>query len=755
MSYFKAEDWDKNDALLEGMQRGYDKSVGALRNTKWAKWRRAYLYLHCMHDTDDLNAADRAVGKEYQLESRLFRPAFAQQVLGLQPRLKDAMRGQNPPWRLEPVLLNGAPEDETTCWKEVERYADYLHYQLVKELRWWSMLDPMLMDALPYGQCVVRLSHVRRKTLAWTHEAVPGSQGEMGLSPKLVPQTDDLIGVQAEEEVENGLKAKIVPPWYFLPDMDGFSIRGLNDDQPVRYVQETSKGSIERIVQEILANPLAGWQYPKTIEGFTDTDTEELARQAAAKNESALRDLEDLVRKWLEQHEGKVDLQEDPMRKLQVEVKKTTQKSSMVDKEDMGVVPLLTFWGAGPDPWYIVRIGGSGGDILCKRRREQHPSLFAPIPHIIFKPMSLANELLGYGLIDLLDKLQKEENYWSNIILTAFKESMNGYTLVNKGAGGISAARLLGTPNRVVDVTNVGGLPLSELIHHVERPIPNLSAALQMLQMITSEFNQTGSLSEYLQGASPSLAGGTVRGYALAVDQGSRRMNGQSDNMGLQAGEMGEVMHGINRQYLTQAREFQMVGKSGPGSIVAVTTAMAQKRYDIVFNTNPVVVNEGLRLQNFVSFRTVNSNAPEFQQGEAIREHAKLLNLPNPERFVKTHPTDAQLENLYFEENGMFPWPPQKSDDHEYHDQEHAKMMPWAQTQGDPQLLMALSAHRAMHMQAMGLGGMPGMPGMPGATSGMPPEQGGPPGAPGAPAEVPYPELPPDEPQAQGATRSE
>ena len=740
MSLFRQEQWDKNSELLDGMERHYQKSLKALKSTKWAKYRRAFLYLHCQHNIDDVPAALRAVGKEYFLESSLFRPMFAQQVLGIKPRLKDALEGQDPPWMVQPHILADGKELDSIAWEQCKNYQEYLTYQLAKQVYWRELLDPLIFDALLYTQAILRLTYKKTQEPLWQVEDNASAPGGRAVAPQLAPQVEGLEGVQAWGIAEERVKGELVSPFHWFPDIDGHSLRGRHDNEPVRFVQETSRTNLEDLMVEILADPLAGWQYPEDIDG--KRDTKEVARAAAAGDPSAKAELAERVMTWLSKHRGKGDAEEDYGRKLQAEVGKLTGSARRNDEEDSDRLPLLTFWGAGPDPWYMVRVGGAGGELLCKRRGRQHPSMFSPIPHVIYKPEGIANELFGFGLIDLLDKLQRELNAWTNITLSSFKESMNGLTILNGGLG-MTAEKIRGAPDRYIAVSNPGGLPLTDFMQHIERNVPEMSGALSMLKMISDECNMTGSLSEVVQGSS-NMRGTPVRSYALAVDQSGKRMGGMASNMGNQAGEMGEVLHGLNRQYLLRGRWFQLPGQTGPESMRVITEAVAQRKYEIAFNCKPVVVNEALQLQNHTQFGTINGAAEEFNRVAFILDHAKLLHIPNPERYVIVHPKDADMENEFFYRNGYFPWPAQRDDDAELHLQTHGKMADWVnaqEQQGNPMPKTQLAMHMQTHAAQMAAP-------MQGAGGGMPTMPGGRPGAPAA-----GPTMPPMSMLPQGGNR--
>ena len=710
MSYFKATEWggdwsDKttNQPLMDGMERAYQKAFSALRSTRFTRYERAYLYMHCMHDPRALQNAVTEAGRQYSLDSSLFRPLFITQVMTAKPRLKDSLRGAKAPFRIEPdVSTKGVADGESVEWAECKRYQQFMNWQLAKHIAWHQLLDPLLMDAIPYGNAIVKFDWLRRADRKWEMAPTVGGQGSHELKPVMAPQVASLQGVQAWEIVEDHIRAGLVSPWQWLPDPRGRSIRGKHDRQPCRYVEETGSAAIEDLVVAVMSDPTGGWQYP-------NEETLAVAQAVVANGSDieAIQRLEKDVREWLAQYEGSYTEQCDPVRGLQSKAKKLGG-SVDADQEDRQVAAILHFYGAGPDPWYIVRIGGTGGAILKKQRGVNHPSIFAPIPCVVFAPKRMSNELNGFGLIDLLDDLQREDNAWANLLLTAFRESMNGITILDSGRN-MTQKKLLGSPNRIIEVANPGGLPLADMVHHIERPIPNVGAVMAMLGLINEDAQRAAAGTDPMQGAGATSA--AVRTTAMMVDQGGRRWGDEADNLGIQAGEMGEVMDALNKQHSKKATFFRQPGGEGPSSVMPIGVDIMQRRYEIAFNTNPVVVDEQAALGAHTQFVATYLNVPEFNRTKAITEHAKMLHKEDPDEYAVVHPKDAQMENEFFTKNGQFPWPAQMHDDHIYHDQEHQKMEAWVRGMDpgvQPLLLQGLAMHRNTHMAYMGAAVMQG-----------------------------------------------
>jgi len=700
MSYFKAEDWDDNTALSQGIERAKQKTIAVLKNTRWERATRAYLYMHCVHDMRALQQVTTEVGREYSLDSALFLPLFLTQVLAAKPRLKDSLLGADPPWKvnIDPDSLY-APSGESVEDVDCERYQNYLAWQLQKHIGWRGLIDPLLMDSIPYGIGIVKLDWYRRWAKQWEMRPVPGTDGRHALMPKLAPQTDALRDVQDQQLAEDRIRAGLVSQFHWLPDMHGRSLRGKYDRQPCRYVGETGTAVIEELVEAIMTEPLDGWQYPE------NDGKETLAKaQAVAKNPSDIESFKALkkdVEEWLAKFEGSALAEEDPIRALQAKVKKAGGSVDS-DPEDKQLAAITHFYTAGSDPWYLVRLGGAGGDILKKLRGANHPCIFAPLPYVAFSGNKLAHELCGFGLIDILDYMQREDNAWANLILSTFRESMAGITLLNKSKG-ITIGDLLSQPNRMLEVTNPGGLPMGDLIHHIERPVPNIGAVLSMLDRIVHDAQTAAGGTDASLGSSSTSS--PVRTTAMMVDQGGRRWGDESTNYVVAACEMGEMMDGFNKQYGVKDVHFRVPGMEGSAGIQRIGPTMMQRKYEILFSANPVVVDEKAALAAHTQFAATYMNTPEFNRSRAITDHAKLIHKSKPREFSVVHPQDAEHENFFFTETGTFPWQPRMHDDHMYHDEQHTKMVAWVQAAPpdiQPMLMQNLIAHLQGHAFFLG-----------------------------------------------------
>jgi len=695
MGYFKSEDWDDNAKLKQGIERGVQKSKAVLQNTRWERAKRAYLYMHCVHDMKTLQQATTEAGREYSLDSALFLPLFLTQVLAAKPRLKDSLLGADPPWvvRLDPDSpqgFKGGTVEDTDC----ERYQQYLTWQLQKHIGWRGLIDPLLMDSIPYGIGIVKLDWYRRWAKQWEMRPLTGGDGRHALMPKPAPQIESLRDVQDEQLVEDRIRAGLVSQFQWLPDMRGRSLRGKYDRQPCRYVAETGTIAIEELVEAILMEPLDGWQYPEG--NGKETLAKARAVEANPKDIESFKALKKDVEEWLAQFEGSAFAEEDPIRALQVKVKKAGGAVD-TDAEDRQLAAITHFYTAGPDPWYLVRIGGAGGDILKKLRGVNHPCIFAPLPYITFSGNRLAHELCGFGLIDILDYMQREDNAWANLILSTFKESMAGITLLNKSKG-VTIGDLLNQPNRMLEITNPGGLPMSDLIHHVERPVPNIAAVLSMLDRIVQDAQRAAAGTDPLLGAASTSS--PVRTTAMMVDQGGRRWSDESTNYVVSCCEMGETMDAFNKQYGVTDRHFRLPGVEGSEGVSRIGPAMMQRRYEILFSANPVVVDEKAALAAHREFAATYMGTPEFSRAKAITDHARLIHKAKPDEYVVVHPQDADHENWFFAQSGTFPWPPRMHDDHMYHEQKHAGMEAWVRSappEIQPMLVQALAMHRQGH----------------------------------------------------------
>lgn len=709
--YFRPEDWDDGGSKLNSALDRFVEFSKAYMKLKLTLFTRAYLYMHGMHDPNEF---DKNLDQRQRdaLERALFKPYLSTAVFVLKPRLKDALKGQDPPFRVVPdiststVMAGGGRE-----WDECEKYQGWINWQLAQHIQWMAMLDPLLMDLLPYGTAIAKFDWYQRREPMWELQDGPG--GQLRLGEKLAPEVEGLVTaeggrMQASRLAEDRVRGQIVSPFHILPDPMGRSLHGIHDSRPVRGIAETGIATVEELVDAILADPVrGGWQIPAPSTKSASAPKALMAALGANKGDvGARKELRKIAREWLKTFEGRASELSDPLLRLQQLVKKAPAAGQNTNENGL-LIPTLTFYGAGPDPWYIVRVGGDegvGGTILCKRRGLDHPSLFAPIPYVFFTAKRMANELMGIGLIHLIAGLQREGNAWANMLMNAFVDGAKGFTLLDSGQG-ITIDKFDASPRRMVETVNRSGIPLGNMIHHTERQIPNVPGIMAVQNMIEDMVNRASSATDVLQGMT--TPGDPARSAQLAAGQGSRRLDDDSGNVALQACEMGVIIDSLNKQHVLAGRSYREQGDGPPTamSMRDITPDMVQRNYEVTFTANPVIVNEQQQLAGHIQFLTMHKDEPDFNAREGRLDHAKLLHKTNPPRFDVEPDTTAKMENNYFQKTGAFPWPAQEGDNHEEHDALHQKMEAWARNMPkdvSPLLLWQVALHRQSHAPYLG-----------------------------------------------------
>ncbi len=656
MSYFNPAIWGDNGKIVNGVQRAYTKAKED-RAPRDTKTRAGYLAFHCTHNTASLDRVVTAAQREYFLETSMYHPLILTQVLTAVPALVEALDPSNPPFKLQPeVDRKKPPAPNDARYIECETMEQYINSQLYMDIGWRELLGPLIQEAKLNGTAFTRLEWYRRAEPQWGINEIKGGDGETvgyEFGAMKAPEVEGLIGRGRVEITEDRARKVLVPHLALYLDPRGRSFRSKHDPQPVRYAIEKWTIAIEQVMTEIMAAPDRGWQYPKDGEWKFLGDLAPLIQADMSRSPlpagaeigpTDYRDFEAGLRGWLGTYKGGVADEDDEQRKLQALVDRATGQAVNADEEDEQLVRILSMWTCGPDPWHIMTIGPDGGmTVLRKLKGKDHPCVLFPIPYIAWKPIPVQNEMYGLGLIDILEKIQEEINAYSNLGLTSVKEGISGITLIDRSSG-INAKMLAAQPNRVLDIANTVGVPLASLVHYIERPMPNLPALFSQVSAIYEEGNRAGGATEYLQGASPGLAGGTVRGYAMAVQQGGRRWGEEARNLTLQCVEMGEGLQALNIQYVTEARFFQQVGKTGPESAVPISPDMIARKYRFFFNSAPVVVNEQVKLQGITAMATLYGAYAEFNRGKQIYEHARALHLPDPEQYVVVPPQQPPEE---------------------------------------------------------------------------------------------------------------
>ena len=653
MGYFAPDLWKDNGKLAAGVRRALDKAKGdPMRTLRDKKVRAAYFAFYCQHNMDSFNKAVTAAQREYFLESSMYHPLILTQVLTAVPALVEALDPNKPPFKLQPdVDKVRAPAQADPRYAETELMGDFINSQLYMDLGWRELLGPLAQEAKLTGTAFTRLEWYRRAEPQWgVNEYDDGAGGKRYEFGEMAsPQVTGLAGRPRIEYSADRPRQVLVPHAALFLDPRGRSFRRKHDPQPVRYAIEQWSISIEELLAEIIAAPGKGWQYP------TEGELRWLGGQAAAAqaalegkgaplsaDEQAL--FERGIREWLGTYKGICADDVDDLRKMQAEARGLMAGSARVDEEDDQLLRVLSMWTCGPDPWHILTLGNSATQIVLRKLRgKDHPCILFPMPYIAWTPIPVAHELYGLGLIDILEKIQEEINTVDNLGLTSLREGICGITVVDRSSG-VTRDGLLSQPNRVVEVANSMGLPLANYIHYIERPMPNLGALFARVGDINEEGNRAGGATEYLQGASPELGGGTVRGYAMAVQQGGRRWGEEARNLALCAVEMGEGLQALDIQYIHEAAFFQPVGvPATPENVQGISLDIIGRKYRFFFNADPVVVNEQVRQQAFTTMSSLYGAVPEFNRAHQIYEHARALHLPEPEKYVLTpQPTGPQ-----------------------------------------------------------------------------------------------------------------
>jgi len=262
----------------------------------------------------------------------------------------------------------------------------------------------------------------------------------------------------------------------------------------------------------------------------------------------------------------------------------------------------------------------------------------------------------------------------------------------------------------------------------------NSAAAMYPLVMqdLGNQGSVTGGAVDAAMGSNPAFSG-PVRSYALAVEQIGQRWAYEGFNMSGDAAQCARIMHAVNRQWM---RRTQYIGAPDePGGVLSVPYHVMQRKYDIVFDWRPEVIDEQAAIRKHTDFMTVCAPfGPIFNAAKGIKQYAQMLHYDGGD-YVMPQMDEPARENWWFEnsEDGDFPHPAMTGDNHEHHLEVHSKEVQFAQARGEVSVF-ALQRHMAGHSALMTGGAPAGPPGPPGsgegagappaaAPEGMPPEQ--------------------------------
>jgi len=714
MSYFDDNTYGNDNLLSAAIQQFVDDSRASSSVLREEVWPRGYKHYHGIHDPSMFGGSDALpVGSNKSpLDSAVFRNLTHYEVENTVARMRPAILNADPPWRCVPFIDDVEFCDKDMVWKYAESVQHLLHNQWHREVKAPWLIGSALREALLYGTCVLRVEWMRRFAPRWRQ--IPHVDGIA--YPDGVP--DDIrekggkrtwaFGKLANSRpVEDRIRVNIVPLWNWFPDPYGRSIDGENDTQPMRGCAEMLVMPDDALVDWILSSPRRGWN-------------KEFYKRNGEINEKKLR-------KMLEEVRGGITANDDWIKKQQIDAGKLSTDGYGTTSANERLVRIYAWSENWPEPRYILSAGKAGAGLtLLDESGDKHPGLLAGIGYVLVKPIPLANELFGLSKTEQLAGVQHEMNMLVNLRISALSRSISGITIIST-QGGLHAKDFLAQPGGFVELN--GYYDPAKQAHHIDFKDPGANIYREV-----DELRNDGTLTfgntDFMMGSASDQAANTARGVSMAVEQGTVRQTMEAEQCGLCFCQLGEKILALDEQFITGPKYVRIAGKKGADAWEVVDPDMIGTRFELTFDTRPVVANPALQEQKFVNFAQLWGQAQGFPVGLAMRTHAKMARIPEAEQYGGPPVNDAEWENIEFLKSGTFRGV-LPADAHEFHQSvmSRPEIMQAAQSLG-AEAVGSWNAHYEQHEQfkqgAMQQGAMQQGAGAPPEPQ-APPEQSAPP----------------------------
>ena len=700
------KDEDLSQAIWDFKQRS-QTAYAALRDTVWPLCDKMY---HSVHDPALFARWAVKAGTEHPFDvlggAGIFDPVPFYQVEAKVPPIHEAVFGDGDvPFLCEPYPtdLRFGDAEIGELWQHAAARQRFLTAQWYGQMKMHVLGTAMIRDVAKFGNVPLLFERCVTREPLWAQRETEA--GEYA------------FGAGAEYVTRRSVRCTPIPLADFFPDERGRSMDGVTGTA-CKAAAIRLMLTADELISWIIATPALGWNIP------ADADRE--SREA--------------LRAWLKKTAviGSVTSEDDWPAQRQYEVgRRSTVPSSTSDKDDQRIL-LLRYYEGGDDPRHVMIAGRDGtGPVLLNQNGAKHPCRNAGIPIALIQSVPILHELFGLSTIEEIMFLAAYNNLLINLDLGNRVRSVNGIGLINP-LSGLSAERMASLPGGQFEVNSM--VTLDNAYKRIEVPFVN-----QEIQQIVSALRQQMHVTA--GGVDPLLgfaSGETARAAMIATEQGSRRWGGEANEIRKCLTRGGEIVDGINMQFVTRAEYFQVIGKTGAESWDTITPqAYGEKmgKVRLFLDSRPLVGNAGARAQAINNFAVTYAALPGTDLNYLRVEHAKALKLSNPDKVNLVKQNREDHENAMFLDSIKQGTPRfnevSPADKHADHMKAHWDVEPQARQAGKA-ALMEWGRHYTTHGQAMG--GGPGA-GPQGAPSGeeAPPEgaagpEGGMPIEAGAPA---------------------
>jgi len=688
MAHFTLDDVAKLSAELT---TAYNDAKSRYAEKHDVVWPRCYRFYKMLHDPSVLQGwreAVMAMGPQHPAKkaAAIFYPLAFTAVETLIPRFVGAVLSREP--RVELADPDAVDEERLDLLKAYEkRVQAHLAYRIANDFRLRELSPLICRDACIYGTAIL---HV-----AWDYEV--DFQRTYVPRKKETPVGEKWELVKEKEpKFRAGMSLKLISPYDFFPDplADGINRTSYF---PARYVMWRRLVPVKTLWEHIRAT--------KKKRKWRVQNLKELQELAEAGNQ--------------------------PPRHFEVAAE-ATGESSPVPKDD--VITVFECWTSPPDPAYIIAIGRHSPKVILVETEEQHPSIRAPIPFALVKPISIPREFYGQSIVDVLGPLNDMVNALVNLRVIGLSKSVAGFTGINKDMISAGADAVLRNPLRVYEFIPGGtGKP----IEYTDIPDHTTGVQAQINDIVSHAQMAAGTPEPVLGAGGPE----TARGYGWAIEQSAQRFSLAAESIAAGLRDILEIAVAIDAQYMERGR-FVTIEDKGKKYRLPLEPDMLAEPWRIIVDVDPIKTNPALQLQQWLNMLTVLLPLPDIHRHSLVRRTLELMGIKDPQEFLKEEASDPEHENALFLARGEYP-PRHPGDNDAHHIEVHQRISDKAVQMG-PAAVAAHAQHIIEHKLAMQPQAPPPMPQAPGAPVGATPEHGAPGMPVGEEVGIPTPEAAPE-----------
>ena len=711
MPYGDGETYKDPKKAKEMVFEAQEKSEKALEPLYKTQWRRNELLYYGKHDAGMWESAMGAThwmqGSPY--ESHLFVPTVLQQVEMQTPKLALSLLANDPMVRALPVLRDGEMSSQAQAWMEAQAKEQWLHHQCVRDVRLRSRLSPWLRDTVKHGTYMLSLDWMTREGPNWEQiektRTVEGHTYGTG-----VWEFTEATG----KKIEDRLRVTGNALWDIFPDPRGQAFRE-EHGRVCRYVVRRIIMDVDDLIGWIKATPTKPWWFQKGAaakKGQTPKKGDWIAQLKALK--------------------GQVKGKHNRTACILAEVGRLAKdqgKGFRATEQDEKLIVLHDYWE--PAGGYHILVAGTRSNGLTLLM-EENPFKLLGLPFVALRPIPLANQLYGLGIVDMIEHLVYWINALTNLHLTGAIREANPLVIID-AMSGISAQDLMAEPYLVKEVD--GTVPPKDCVH-VQPFQATAAAAFQEREYAQQQLQATAGTGDFQMLGDPGK-NTTARGIGQYLQQNAQRFLLAVHQAACGLAELAEAMDQLNRQFITGPRMFRYTDKRRRQAFGVITPEMIKRDVELEFDARPETANPELQAQQTLQWAQIWAQHPNFDVDEAIVESGRLLRIPRPERFLRQQFNRAELENEMFRESASKGEPYMghvlPSDPHEEHIEIHDLIgRDGTVNMDDPRHVRAYAEHLTQHFRYLSPGAAGG-----GEAGGGAPAEGAPQPGPQAPAPAP------------------